>query len=248
MVYSGLMHITYFMALMIINFFRNKDIKRAILGVLPLIADSRKVFFLILQLYRPKSFIEVGVGKGDTFEQYLSVADSLGLSNIKYYGFDTFDEGPPKDETKILSTRLKSSSAQDNIWRVHYSSMETIRKKADKYQHLSCEIHLFKGNTRKTIPESIEAILPVDIIYIDGGHSYKTVKSDWHSLKPAMKTGTIIIFDDFNCEEGVSRFVGELLSHEGGNIKSLTISPASLSLWQCSTVILEYQSTIVQRQ
>ncbi len=37
----------------------------------------------------------------------------------------------------------------------------------------------------------------MDLIFIDGGHSYETVTSDWQYVQMLMKEGTTVVFDDF---------------------------------------------------
>ena len=36
-----------------------------------------------------------------------------------------------------------------------------------------------------------------DFIYIDGGHSFDTIQSDWENLSGFIKENTLIIFDDY---------------------------------------------------
>ena len=52
---------------------------------------------------------------------------------------------------------------------------------------------LHKGDTNKTVP----ALSPsADLIYIDGGHSYETTKSDWLNT-----SADVVVFDDFFSED-----------------------------------------------
>ncbi len=41
---------------------------------------------------------------------------------------------------------------------------------------------LHKGDSKETVP-ACKAIETVDFAYIDGGHSYETVKADFENLK-----------------------------------------------------------------
>ena len=38
----------------------------------------------------------------------------------------------------------------------------------------------------------------VDILFIDGGHDFKTVVADWKNYEPFVKPGGFIVFDDYN--------------------------------------------------
>jgi len=157
-----------------------------------------------------------------------------------HFGFDTFDGGPPVDEGELLQNRIREAQRGNKFWNMHHSPMEAIQAIADDYGNIRCQIKLFKGNTKETLPDNISQVSPVDFVYIDGGHSYETVKSDYLNVKPVLKTGTTVVFDDFNCATGVSRFIGELLSEEGGFFSRVMFLPSGFNTWKCSTVVLIY--------
>ena len=49
----------------------------------------------------------------------------------------------------------------------------------------------------------------LDLLFIDGDHSYKGVKADWDAYKGFLKTGSIIVFHDWSWAEGVKRVILE---------------------------------------
>jgi len=49
----------------------------------------------------------------------------------------------------------------------------------------------------------------IDMIFIDGDHSYQGVKSDWDRYKVFLKTGSVIVFHDWGWAEGVKKVIGE---------------------------------------
>jgi predicted O-methyltransferase YrrM len=56
--------------------------------------------------------------------------------------------------------------------------------------------------------------LPVmDLIFIDGGHSYGTVKSDWNCCKQLMHHDTVVVFDDYVNPDAVK--------HEGYGVNAV---------------------------
>ena len=55
-------------------------------------------------------------------------------------------------------------------------------------------VKLFKGFTYKTLPTFNKKI---DLIFIDGGHSIKTIANDWYYVKKMMHKNTNVIFDDY---------------------------------------------------
>lgn len=51
----------------------------------------------------------------------------------------------------------------------------------------------------------------VDLIFIDGDHSYEAVKADVESWLPKVKDGGIVVFHDIGWAEGVKRVVSEYI-------------------------------------
>jgi len=53
--------------------------------------------------------------------------------------------------------------------------------------------------------------LPVDVIYIDGDHTYESCKADFLNYAPFLKTNGLVFFDDyFSPKFGVKQFVDEI--------------------------------------
>jgi predicted O-methyltransferase YrrM len=49
----------------------------------------------------------------------------------------------------------------------------------------------------------------IDILFIDGDHSYDGVKSDWEAYKGFLNVGSVVIFHDYGWAEGVKKLVDE---------------------------------------
>ena len=58
----------------------------------------------------------------------------------------------------------------------------------------------------KGLPAARDAIPLCDLIFIDGGHSYETVRSDWSYCLELVHPGSVIFFDDYP-RWGVGRLV-----------------------------------------
>jgi predicted O-methyltransferase YrrM len=120
---------------------------------------------------QPKAIIEVGTWNGDRALAMLS----LSPKSI-YYGFDLFEDATP--ETDKLEFNGKR----------HHTLAHVLSKLA------SYKVHLFKGNTRETLKNFNE---PVDFVWIDGGHSIETIRSDWENVKRCLAPDAWVFFDDY---------------------------------------------------
>lgn len=60
------------------------------------------------------------------------------------------------------------------------------------------------------VVEQVRKISPsLDLLFIDGDHSYEGVKADWEAYKGFLKPGSTVVFHDYGWAEGVKRVVHE---------------------------------------
>jgi predicted O-methyltransferase YrrM len=84
-------------------------------------------------------------------------------------------------------------------------------------------IFIVRKNSKDLAAEDLA--LPLDLVFIDGDHSYEAVKRDFDKVAPWLGDGKILAFHDCTYFEGVSRVVGEAMAtggwQIGGNVDSL---------------------------
>ena len=68
-------------------------------------------------------------------------------------------------------------------------SMDAVYRKLAGY-----DVTLIKGNTRETLAQFNE---PVDFVWLDGGHSVETIRSDRNNVKRVLAPGAEVWFDDY---------------------------------------------------
>jgi predicted O-methyltransferase YrrM len=145
---------------------------------------------LILILFnQPKKILEVGVYSGKRSKEMIE-ASLIFNNNIFYFGFDLFD----KFKSKILKTEFSKKPI----------SKEVIRIKLEKL----CKVKLFEGYSHKTLPDFLKENKTIDFIFIDGGHSIKTIKNDWDNVKKMINRNSIVIFDDYYSDKKFSEKFG----------------------------------------
>ena len=138
----------------------------------------------IIKENKSKKILEVGTYTGYHSLEMINASISVGndKNDIHYYGFDLFESYTP-DES-VGDTKVPPS-------------LEEVKSKLEVSD---VNIHLYKGDTRETIPEFTKSHsdLKMDFIYIDGGHSFENIETDWNNVQPLINARTTIIFDDYN--------------------------------------------------
>lgn len=127
----------------------------------------------------PRTILEVGTWNGERAAKMIRVAQKY-QSEIKYYGFDLFEDLTPE---KFLEERSKRPPSEREVY--------------EFLQRTGATIKLYRGDTVQTLPRAVREISKVDFVYIDGGHSLNTIQHDWENVEKLMHTGTVVIFDDY---------------------------------------------------
>lgn len=72
-------------------------------------------------------------------------------------------------------------------------------KNVHKFKNDTCDYHYFQGNSMDTniINEVKSKIDFVDILFIDGDHSYQAVISDFKNYSDLVVNGGYVVFDDY---------------------------------------------------
>ena len=120
---------------------------------------------------QPKAILEIGTWNGERARQFLNL-----VPDARYYGFDLFEEGTVETDREEM-----------NVKPHHY--LERVMMKLEGW-----DVQLFKGNTRETLANFNEK---VDFVWLDGGHSVETVRSDWENVKRCLTDDAVVFFDDF---------------------------------------------------
>lgn len=124
---------------------------------------------------QPRTIMEIGTWNGARALEMLKAAPGA-----EYYGFDLFEEATPETDER-----------EKNVKRHHAM--------ADVYSKIAGQgfIRLYKGDTRKTILDALPDLPPMDLIWIDGGHSVGTIASDWAAIQTLIQDHTVVLLDDY---------------------------------------------------
>ena len=67
---------------------------------------------------------------------------------------------------------------------------------------------MIKGDTIKSLKTFSKKNKIIDFIFIDGGHSLKTIKSDWNNVKKLINKKSEVVFDDYYHDDSLSQNLG----------------------------------------
>jgi len=135
------------------------------------------IFFLIIKS-KPKSILEIGVYRGIRSSEMIQLAKIFN-KKIDFYGFDLFENINLKKKKEELSKYPCS-----------------IKMIYEYLKNVSTNINLYKGNTKNTLKNNLNN-KKIDFIFIDGGHSIKTIINDWKNCIKFLNKETVVIFDDY---------------------------------------------------
>ena len=129
------------------------------------------------------SVVEIGTWNGGrAIEMALSAFKNVDA--VHYRGFDLFEQATDETDREELNVK-------------QHNALEAVNKRLEEFASKMAEngkkftFKLVAGNTRDTLKG--QRFDDVDLAYIDGGHSYETVKSDYEYLSAV----PIIVFDDY---------------------------------------------------
>ena len=134
---------------------------------------------------KPRHIMEIGTGRGDSAERMITEAlKHQEIATVNYHGFDLFRE-LTEDEMRIERSKQPAG-------------IESVRGRLKALNHRTggLLVNLSPGDTKETLTLPYSGG-PMDLIFIDGGHSWDTIESDWRNIQKYIGPQTTIIFDDY---------------------------------------------------
>ena len=185
-------------------YFRKSSFKKDINSALLLMSQ--------IENYQPKVFLEVGVFQGVTSRNVCELLNKINNGNFLFYGIDIFENANNEIDNKEMTVKHNKISNPfkhllfNVILKKNLFSIESIYKFLSKFKN---NVKLYKGFSRTELPKI--DLTKVDMIFLDGGHSYETVSEDLSLILKGIKKGKIIICDDYDqVDYGVKKAVDEL--------------------------------------
>ena len=134
---------------------------------------------------RVARILEIGTCGGGAAMRMILAAKSVGSPDrVEYWGFDLFEQFDSQTFAPGETKPPKTSAEVKRMLR------RTTRIRPD-------HLHLIVGDSAKTLCEWVLRMPPMDVIFIDGGHSEEVVSTDWKWCQQLMHAGTRCFFDDY---------------------------------------------------
>lgn len=142
---------------------------------------AQKRYAQLLELVadtRPSTIIEIGVWNGRRAIAMSEVALQHS-ERVHYHGFDLFEEATAQTDREEFNAK-------------RHNTLHAVHAKIDEFRRLNpgFSFDLTRGNTRETLAGKS---LVADFVYIDGGHSVETIRSDYE----AVRGSRVVVFDDY---------------------------------------------------
>jgi predicted O-methyltransferase YrrM len=165
----------------------------------------------------PQNFLEIGVFTGVTARNICELLSLTNNGKFYYLGIDLFEDFEDVVSNEVVPAFLIKKQNFSNplkylvynfLLKEKLNSLKSVSNFLKKFQN---NIDLKKGNSFNILPQI--DIKKFDMIFVDGGHSYETVKFELEIILKKMKDSCLVICDDyFNAETtGVKKAVDEYL-------------------------------------
>ena len=187
-------------------YFRKSSLKKDI--------NSANILLDQIEIYKPKNFIEVGVFQGVTSRNVCEKLYEIHKENFLFHGIDIFEDTNINIDNKEMTIKHNKISNPfkhlifNIILKKNLFSIDSIYSFLKKFKN---NVQLYKGFSETQLPKI--DMSKIDMVFLDGGHSYETVRSDLSLILKGIKKNKIIICDDYDqVDYGVKKAVDELLN------------------------------------
>lgn len=146
--------------------------------------EQNKLYELAISLPSHSHIVEIGSYLGAST---CCIANGLKNKNSKFYCIDTWENDAMSEGKK--------------------DTYEEFIHNIKNFKEMICPIRGYSSDVVNTIKSLVHS--KIDLLFIDGDHSYEGVKKDWDLYSPMLKSGSIVIFHDVGWADGVKKVIRE---------------------------------------
>ena len=194
-----------------------------------------QVFVDLIKQQKPKNFLEIGVFTGVTVRNVCELLSVINNKDFFYLGIDLFEDFQEAVSNEVVPDFLVKKQNFSNplkslvynfLFKEQLNSLQSVSKFLKKFKN---NIELKKGNSLSLLPKVDLKIF--DMIFVDGGHSYETVKFELRFILKNIKTNCLVVCDDYSLNEapGVKKAIDESIKENNCDFKIVANRFACLS-------------------
>lgn len=184
-----------------------------------------QIFIDLVKQQNPKNFLEIGVFTGVTARNVCELLSSINNNDFFYLGIDLFEDFQEAISNEVVPEFLVKKQNFSNplkslvynfLLKEKLNSLDSVSKFLKKFEN---NIELKKGNSLSILPKTDLKIF--DMIFVDGGHSYETVKFELEIILKNIKNTCLVVCDDYSLQEatGVRKAIDESVKENFCNFK-----------------------------
>ena len=194
-----------------------------------------QIFTDLVKQQKPKNFLEIGVFTGVTARNICELLSLINNKNFFYLGIDLFEDFQEAISNEVVPDFLVKKQNFSNplkslvynfLLKEKLNSLDSVSRFLKKFSN---NIELKKGNSLSILPKIDLKIF--DMIFVDGGHSYETVKFELDIILKSIKDNCLVVCDDYSLQEatGVKKAIDESVREYSCNFKVVANRFACLS-------------------
>ena len=173
---------------------------------------NAEILLSLVNEYKPKKFLEVGVLEGATARNVCEIMYKLYGNDFNYFGIDLFGHDmSANNEKEFTPISNKYSNPFKFIYfnfilRHHPNSLKGVNYLLKKFNN---SVNLYQGYSKNLLRKI--NLQSIDFVFLDGGHSYETVKEDLDILLENLKRNSVVVLDDYDRKDyGVRKAADEV--------------------------------------
>lgn len=184
-----------------------------------------QIFIDLVKQQNPKNFLEIGVFTGVTARNVCELLSSINSNDFFYLGIDLFEDYEDAISKEVVPEFLVKKQNFSNplkslvynfLLKEKLNSLDSVSKFLKKFEN---NIEFKKGNSLSILPKTNLKIF--DMIFVDGGHSYETVKFELEIILKNIKNTCLVVCDDYSLQEatGVRKAIDESVRENSCDFK-----------------------------
>lgn len=129
---------------------------------------------------QPKSIVELGTHFGFSYFTFCQTVKRFNI-NCKCISVDTWNG---------WGGEFQNEEYNEEYWNKVFNSVTDLNK---EYVNFSTLLRMQFDDALCLVPDT-----SVDLLHIDGSHTYKSVSHDWETWKPKLSNNGVVLFHDTN--------------------------------------------------